>query len=94
MKYEVEFSCTNGEQTVQEGYVVSFAYDPDQYGNGTFMRCENKNPMYCDFDFDIRYDRDYSEDRQMQFILDWVLNYWSGKKGSYRAFDVRIKEVA
>ena len=93
MKYELTFVCEKDGHVVEQGYDVSFSYDPSQYGNGTYMYCENHNPEYTDYSFDIRYDQEYSEDEQKQFILNWALNTWNGEKGSYRITQISIKEM-
>lgn len=97
MKYGLDFVCVNADRTdsVHLAYDVKFSYDPNQYGNGTYMSCLSHNRKESgDRYYDIRYERSYSKDRQMQFILDWVLNTWSGERGSYRATEVSIKEIA
>ena len=93
MKYELCFTCvsTDGERETMN-YNVWFSYDPDQYGNGTMMICKKKDSR-TEY-YDIRYNRDYHKNEQMQFILNWVLNTWSGERGSWRATEVSIKEVA
>ena len=97
MKYELCFVVTSedGSDSIKAEYDVSFYYDPHQYGNGTYMSCDSHDrAIVSDRYFDIRYDRDYHKDQQMLYVLQWVLNTWSGKNGSYRATEVSIKEVA
>lgn len=93
MKYELNFVCEKDGDVVTEGYDVEFFYNPNQYGNGTYMSCENHDNRYSSHYFDIRYDRDYTKDRQVQFIVDWVLNTWNGENGSYRTTAISVKEV-
>lgn len=94
MKYLLDFICENDGDIVSQSYDVEFFYDENQYGNGTFMSCDNHKEGYADYYFDIRYDRDYHKDEQMQYILNWALNTWNGKDGSYRITDISVKEIA
>lgn len=96
MKYELCFVVVSedGSDKLNAGYEVRFTYDPEQYGNGTYMSCISHDRTICSNRyFDIRYDRDYSKDQQMLFIAEWVLNTWTGKNGSYRATEISIKEM-
>lgn len=93
MKYDLRFVCEKDGDAVEQGYDVEFFYDPNQYGNGTHMSCENHKAGYTDYCYDIRYDRDYKKDRQVQYIVGWVLNTWSGNNGSYRATEISVKEI-
>ena len=93
MKYELTFVCEKDGDREELGYDVEFFYNPEQYGNGTFMSCENHKKGYADYYFDIRYERDYCVDEQKQFILNWALNTWSGKNGSWPITSITLKEV-
>ena len=93
MKYELNFVCEQDGDVVIQGYDVEFFYNPNQYGNGTYMSCKNHKRGYADYYMDIRYDHDYHKDQQVQYIVDWVMNTWSGKNGSYRATEISVKEV-
>ena len=96
MKYELCFVCVSEDgDRVKLGFDVEFFYNPKQYGNGTYMSCESHDKeKYHDYYFDIRYDMDYHKDEQIQFIVDWVLNTWSGKNGSYRTTEISVREKA
>ena len=94
MKYELHFVCEKDDDIISQTYDVEFFYNEKQYGNGTYMSCENHMKGYNDYYFDIRYDRDYCEDRQVQYIVDWVLNTWNGENGSYRTTAISVKVIA
>ena len=66
MKYELHFTCEKENDVIEQGFDVEFFFDPDQYGNGTTMSCKNHSAGYADYYFDIRYEREYREDRQIQ----------------------------
>lgn len=93
MKYELNFVCEKDGDREAIVYDIEFFYNPDQYGNGTYMSCDNHKKGYANYYFDIRYDRDYTPDTQVQFIVDWVLNTWNGKNGSYRTTEISVKEI-
>ena len=94
MKYELHFVCEKDGDIVPQAYDVEFFYNPEQYGNGTFMSCDNHAAGYADYYYDIRYDLDYAPDKQIQYIMNWVLNTWNGKDGSYRTTEISVKEIA
>lgn len=90
MKYRLSFICVSpdGKHHEESNYDVSFSYNENQYGNGTSMYCKNLRPGYANYSFDIRYDRDYSNDRQIQYITDWALNTWNGENGSWKISNI------
>lgn len=92
MKYELNFVCESDGDVVEQGYDVEFFYNPNQYGNGTYMSCKNHKAGYANYNFDIRYNKDYHPESQVQFIVDWVMNTWNGKNGSYKTTAISVKE--
>lgn len=94
MKYELNFVCEKDGDVVSKTYDVSFFYNSNQYGNGTYMSCKDHVPGYQGYYIDIRYDRDYHKDKQVQYIVDWVLNTWNGNDGSYRTTSISVKELS
>lgn len=63
---------------------VSFHRDEEQYGNGTFM-------WFGDDYYDLRYNREYTSDTQVQFIHDFCVNRWDGTRGSWLLKELTIE---
>lgn len=95
MKYRLSFVCVSpdGKHHEEQNYDVTFERCGFDYGNGMGMFCKNLKAGYANYNFDIRYDKDYHPDRQIQFILNWALNNWSGDDGSWKITFIQCTEV-
>lgn len=67
------------------------SYDPKQYGNGYYLRIENKG--YNTFDFDLRYDRSFNSNKPEEWLKSWANNYWSGKNGAWKIKRLLIEKI-
>ena len=58
-----------------------FAYDPEQYGNGHFVRIKGGEGFSNIID--LRYDKEFDRSNKDAFLEKWARNYWSGQNGAY-----------
>lgn len=72
----------NGEAYTFEAK-ISFAYDPDQYGNGYYMGVESKEEPFGLQSYDIRYNKDFDPDYLIEFIVLFYSRRFDGKKTKY-----------
>lgn len=68
-----------------------FSYNPNQYGNGYYLRIANK--VYEPFDFDLRYDLSFNSNKPEEWLKKWANNYWSGKNGAWKIKRLLIKKI-
>ena len=64
---------------------AEFVYDPDDYGNGTYLSLEN-NPFnlsgkasFPDEYLDIRYDTDYNPAYKPGYLVNWAMDKFTGR---------------
>ena len=68
-------------------YDVRYSTDPSNYGNGTYLSIgEDKY-------YDIRYDQEYHQGHEIEYLTTWACNYWSGENGSYKLTEISVKTV-
>lgn len=87
--YRVTVTVENPEDKERETltYDCSFTYDEEQYGNGTYLNFGK------DRTYDIRYDKDYSSDKPMQYLCDLCWWMWNGKNGAWVLKKFSIEEI-
>ena len=87
MKYEMKVTIADPE--TPEGMTSDlflkllciFAHDPEQYGNGHWLKIkENEGFGSC---IDLRYNTDFDPNNKIAYLEKWAENYWSGKNGAY-----------
>lgn len=69
----------------------TFDHDPNQYGNGYFLR------MRCSKGFeyttDLRYDTSFDPTNKAEYLERWAHSYWSGKNGAYIVKQLNITKA-
>ena len=83
----------NGEAYVFDAK-VSFAYDPEGYGNGYYMDVESKEEPWGLQSYDIRYDKDFHPDYLIEYIV--YSRRFDGKSTGYdtkwKLMGIRVHE--
>ena len=69
----------------------SFAYDPEQYGNGHVVSISGRE-FYRQV-IDLRYDTDFDRNNKPAFLEKWARNYWSGTNGAYAIKTLEITKA-
>lgn len=88
--YKVQVEVVNPENTEERktlNYDCRFFFDPEQYGNGTYLHFGN------DRYYDIRYDTDYQFGKEIQYLCNICCNSWTGENGSWILKKVSIEET-
>ena len=67
-----------------------FAYDPEQYGNGYWLKLKKRGIEGFENHIDLRYDREFNPNNKPAFLERWARNYWSGKNGAYAVKSLEI----
>ena len=67
-----------------------FSYDPEQYGNGHWLKLKARGPEGFENYVDLRYDSGFNPNDKPAFLEKWAHNYWSGKNGAYYVKELRI----
>lgn len=81
--YKVCINLKRGEETYSFDSLVSFAYDPDDYGNGYCMYIKSKEEPFGGQSYDLRYNRDFQHDYLIEFIALFYSRRFDGKKTDY-----------
>ena len=68
--------------------VCFFAYDPEQYGNGHWLKIKGSEGF--EGHIDLRYDTDFDRNNKIEYLEKWAKNYWSGKNGAYYVKSIEI----
>lgn len=71
----------------------SFAYDPEQYGNGHWLKLKKRGIEGFENHVDLRYDPDFDRNDKPTYLEKWARNYWSGKDGAYYVKSIRIEKI-
>lgn len=71
--------------------ICTFAHDPNQYGNGHYLRITQRGVDRYENTYDLRYNEDFDPDDKPAFLEKWARNYWSGKNGAYYVKALRIE---
>lgn len=69
---------------------VSFHYTPNDYGNGYYMAVSSDMFTYG---YDIRYDKDFSKDHIISYIVRFYENEYNGKNGAWKLVGIGIHEA-
>lgn len=87
-KYQVHYRAsgnaygTGEKATVEHDAVVEFSYDSEDYGNGYYMGIKSKGEAFGFNCVDVRYDKDFHPDSEVQYITDYFMkryaNSWDG----------------
>lgn len=73
----------------------SFAYNPQQYGNGHYVSIEQEGARFWQVAYDLRYDKTFDRNHKEQWLEEWAKSCWSGKDGAYAVKAIKIvKEVS
>ena len=65
-----------------------FAYDPEQYGNGHWLKIKGSEGF--ENYIDLRYDMDFDRNNKTAYLEKWAKNYWSGENGAYYVKSLEI----
>lgn len=79
---------TKDKQIKTLQYEIQFSTDPEDYGNGTYLRIGD------DLYYDIRYDMNYNPKREILYLTEWASNRWSGENGSRELITIQINKKA
>lgn len=71
--------------------IVKFGGAKNDYGNGTYMLVKSRDSGSFEQCYDIRYDKEFDSNMPESYIINWVYNYWTGKKGSWHVIGCSIK---
>lgn len=71
----------------------TFAHDPEQYGNGHWLRLKKRGPEGFENHIDLRYDADFDRNNKPAWLEKWAKAYWNGKDGAYFVKSLRIEKV-
>lgn len=94
MKYEMKVTIANPDTA--EGMMSDllmklsciFSYDPEQYGNGHWLKIKGAEGF--ENYIDLRYDTDFDRNNKTAYLEKWARNYWSGKNGAYYVKSLEI----
>lgn len=67
-----------------------FAYDPEQYGNGHWLKMKKRGPEGFENHYDLRYDDSFDRNNKPAWLERWARSYWNGKDGAYYVKDLKI----
>lgn len=71
-------------------FEVDFSFDENDYGNGAYVLIES-NDGFCR-SIDLRYDKNFCNDRKEVWLAQWAYNYWNGENGSYKVRRLTIEK--
>lgn len=71
----------------------NFIVNPETYGNKTYLSIHSPKTHEFDNHYDIRYDTNYYKEQQIQYLIDWAFNYWSGKNGSWEIQAISVEKI-
>ena len=72
-------------------YTVSFAHDPEQYGNGYSMAM--KPETGCTEYYDVRYDTRFKASDKMGYLYQYARDRWTGEQGSLRLDGITLESI-
>lgn len=70
-----------------------FAYDPEQYGNGHFVKLVKRGIEGFQNVYDLRYDESFNRNNKSAWLEKWAKDYWSGENGAYAVKTLKITKV-
>lgn len=70
-----------------------FTYDPEQYGNGYWLRMKKRGPEGFVNHVDLRYDKNFDRNDKLAYLERWAKNYWSGQNGAYCLKSIRFEKL-
>ena len=82
-QYKVRVHLAKNGEAYTFDAKISFAYDPEQYGNGYYMAVESKEEPWGLQSYDIRYDKDFNPDFLVEYIVNFYSRRFDGKKTEY-----------
>lgn len=93
MSYLLNVKAVLDESIHNCEYKIDFIKSNSGYGNNTYMKVSNTITNITVWYLDIRYDRSYKSDRQLEYICKWACNNWSGDNDSYKLKEIAIIEI-
>lgn len=91
-RYIVELILQNPQNETQLEEVeldFCFACNEKDYGNGYYASIEDYTEEAIIID--LRYDRNFHPTNKVPWIVKWLYDRWSGKKGSWSIKEFTIK---
>ena len=83
MTYAVNVHLTRNGESYNFDAQISFAHDPDTYGNGFYMGIKSKEEAFGLQSYDIRYDKDFNKDFPIEYIVSFYSRRFDGKETEY-----------
>lgn len=83
----VIFNPEEPTETHCYNYNVKFSKQPNGYGKKTYLHIGTEKL------YDLRYNEEYHEGHEIEFLTAWACNYWNGENGAYKLKDISIKTV-
>lgn len=82
-RYKVSVHLARNGEAYAFDAIVSFAHNPDTYGNGYYMGIESKEEPFGFQSYDIRYDKDFCSDFMIEYIVQFFSRKFDGKTTKY-----------
>lgn len=85
-KFKVKLQSPEG-QVAELNPVAYFQCNPEDYGNGYYMKLEDAGLGFDDV-FDCRYDHRLKKDDLPAFVREIMKQLWTGKNGSWKIIEL------